>query len=193
MFQAMSSVDPSLRFPRDFFLRPALQVAPQLLGCLLASREGDVLVGGLITEVEAYEDENDPASHAFGGPKARNQPMFEQVGRAYIYFIYGNHFCFNVVCHRPGRAGAVLVRGLSPTAGQSTMLERRKRVPLTNGPGKLCQALALDIRHNRVDLTEPDGPIVLAPAGLQPQSVISSPRIGISKAQELPWRFWAEF
>ena len=160
--------------------RPADLVAPQLLGASLML-DG---IGGIIVETEAYEPD-DPASHSYGGPTARNAAMFGPPGRAYVYRSYGIHWCFNVVC-RTG--SAVLVRALQPTAGLDTMMERRGTtdpLALASGPGKLTQALALSREHDCLPL---DGALVLAPAGKRYEIAIG-PRIGITKAMERPWRF----
>ena len=144
-------------------------------------------VGGMIVETEAY-DIDDPASHAFRGPTPRNAPMFGPPGRAYVYRSYGLHWCLNIVCgSRPG--GAVLLRALEPTAGLETMRERRgvedvRR--LCAGPGSLCRALGVDIRHNDLPVDAP--PFQLTPA-LSAPSIVAGPRIGITKAADTPWRF----
>ncbi|CAN0430327.1 unnamed protein product, partial [Phaeothamnion confervicola] len=151
-------------------------------------------VGGRIVETEAYTDAEDPGSHSYRGPTPRNRLMFAEPGHAYVYFIYGNHFCFNVVAHPIARAGAVLVRAIEPLAGLETMLTRRgtgKDSQLTNGPGKLCQALAIAKSLNGSSLFGPilylgtDGHIPVEP-------VSSSTRIGLSQGIDLPWRYFLE-
>lgn len=143
-------------------------------------------VGGRLVETEAYLGQDDPASHAFRGPTPRARIMFEEVGRAYVYFSYGNHFCMNVVAHPEGKAGAVLLRALEPRLGIEKMLERRKRADfLAAGPGRLCQALGINLSHNGTDLLEGDPKLC---AG-DPLPVSASPRIGISRAKEAPLRF----
>ena len=171
--------------------RPAELVAPDLLGATLLV-EG---VGGIVVETEAYAPD-DPASHSFRGPTARNAAMFGPPARAYVYRSYGIHWCFNVVC-APG--SAVLVRALQPGAGVELMMARRgTRVPhaLASGPGKLCQALAIDLAHDGLPLDglSPEGqssgagPITLRPAPARPDIVVG-PRIGITRATDRPWRF----
>ena len=134
--------------PRSFYAASAALVAPRLLGHWLLRRTPEGFSGGLIVETEAYLAD-DPACHAFKGETVRNRSMFGPAGRAYVYFIYGNHWCFNAVCRPPGIGEAVLVRALEPTFGAAWMQGRRpvaREVELSNGPAKLCQALAIDRR-----------------------------------------------
>jgi DNA-3-methyladenine glycosylase len=144
-------------------------------------------VGGLVVETEAY-DATDPASHAFRGQTARNAVMFGPPGRAYVYRIYGLHWCLNIVCgDRPG--GAVLFRALQPTHGLDRMHERRGTDDtgrLCSGPGRLCQALAITAGQNGMAMDGP--PFELAMPDV-PVTVVAGPRIGLSKARERPWRF----
>jgi len=160
-------------------------VAPELIGALLLV-DG---VGGLIVEVEAYDHE-DPAAHGFGNRRTdRNASMFLAGGHVYVYRSYGIHWCLNVVCDEPGVAGAVLVRALQPTHGLAAMAARRgvgdERL-LCSGPGRLCQALGVTREHDglRIDrrpfsLRRPRTPV----------EIVTGPRIGISKAADLPWRY----
>jgi DNA-3-methyladenine glycosylase len=146
-------------------------------------------VGGRVVEVEAYHHE-DPASHGYLRRRsARNASMFLPGGHAYVYRSYGIHWCLNVVCAAEGDPDAVLIRALEPTAGLEQMRARRglddpRR--LCSGPGKLCQALGVDRRHDGLPLDEP--PFELRPRAAEPE-IVAGPRIGISKAQELPWRY----
>lgn len=163
------------------------EVARALLGALLCV-DG---VGGRIVETEAYDGE-DPASHSFIGPTARNAAMFGPPGHAYVYRSYGIHWCLNVVCGDAGHGAAVLIRALEPLRGLEQMRARRGLADerlLCAGPGRLCQALAIDRRHDALPLDRP--PFELVPADTA-QAVRVGPRIGISKAAERPWRFGIE-
>ena len=166
---------------RSFFDRPVLEVARDLIGATLLV-DG---IGGPLVEVEAY-DETDPASHSFRGPTARNAAMFGPPGHAYVYRIYGIHWCLNFVC-RPG--SAVLVRALEPTNGVELMRQRRGPLPdrqLCSGPGKLCEALGIDRRHDHLPLDRP--PFVLLAADRE-HLIHTGPRIGLTKGADTPWRF----
>jgi DNA-3-methyladenine glycosylase len=145
-------------------------------------------VGGRIVEVEAYE-ETDPASHSFGGPRGRNVVMFGEPGHLYVYRSYGIHWCANVVCGPPGHGSAVLLRALEPTHGLAEMRARRGIMRdrlLCSGPGRLTQALGLTGADNGADLTAPRFRL-LSPE--RAPAVIRTPRIGITRATELDWRY----
>ncbi len=169
---------------RDFFARSVHAVAPELLGATLLV-DG---VGGTIVEVEAY-DGDDPASHGFRGPTPRNASMFGPPGAAYVYRSYGIHWCLNLVCEAEGHAAAVLLRALEPTEGIERMRLRRgldEPQLLCAGPGRLCQALGVTREHDGLALDAP--PFELrAPAERVP--VATGPRIGISVAGDVPWRY----
>ena len=170
--------------PRLDFSAPSDVVAQALIGATLLV-DG---VGGLIVETEAY-DREDPASHAHPGPTARNAAMFGPPGHAYVYRSYGLHWCLNLVCREAGHGAGVLIRALEPTAGLQRMRERRglddSRL-LCAGPGRVGQALGITREHNGMALDAP--PFQLLPARAA-QPVVSGPRIGISKAVDVPWRF----
>jgi DNA-3-methyladenine glycosylase len=162
-------------------------VAPDLLGKIL-------VVGpctGRITEVEAYGGTDDAASHAVRGQTPRNAVMFGPAGVLYVYFTYGMHHCANVVTGPVGNAQAVLLRGIEPIEGTEEIRLRRPRArrdrDLANGPGKLCAAFDLDLRHNGLDLTK--GPIAILDDGNTPTGVAIGPRVGITKAADTPWRW----
>ncbi len=168
----------------DWLARDAVTVARDLIEARL--RVGGV--GGIIVETEAY-DPADPASHSFGGPRPRNAAMFGPADRAYVYRIYGAHWCFNIVCDRTRPGSAVLIRALEPTDGLEVMAGRRGTDDLRNlcsGPGKLCQALAIDKALDHAPLDAP--PFVLEP-GTPLAGLAVGPRIGITKGADTPWRF----
>jgi DNA-3-methyladenine glycosylase len=172
---------------RDFFARSVHEVAPDLIGTTLVV-DG---VGGVIVEVEAY-DQEDPASHGFRGRTPRNKAMFGPPGHAYVYRSYGIHWCLNFVCERPGRAEAALIRALEPTHGVETMRERRGVEPLRalcSGPGKLCQALALTRDHDGAALDGPPFALYDRPAA---PPIVTGPRVGITRGTELSWRYGLE-
>lgn len=180
--------------PRDFFARNALDVAPDLLGCLLTTRSPQGSVTVRITEVEAYAGAQDPASHAYRGRTARNAVMFGPPGHAYVYFIYGMHYAVNVVCMPDGIAEAVLIRAGEVVDGLSLAhtrrLSTRGDADLARGPGRLASALGLTRELDGADLCEPDGPLTLEPGKPVDSALIrSGPRVGVSRAAELPWRF----
>jgi DNA-3-methyladenine glycosylase len=168
----------------EFFARSVHAVAPELVGATLLV-DG---VGGPIVEVEAY-DREDPASHGYGGRTVRNRSMFGPPGTAYVYRSYGVHWCLNLVCDEEGSAAAVLIRALEPEHGIKRMRERRglqhPRL-LCAGPGRLCQALGLTGEHDGLPLDRPPFELRSAPEEVK---VVRGPRIGISRAAELPWRY----
>jgi len=150
-------------------------------------------LAGRIVEVEAYGGADDPASHAHRGPTPRNRVMFGPPGMTYVYFTYGMHHCFNVVCGRDGRAAAVLVRALEPLLGLAAMRRRRGGAEperIARGPGSLARALGLDRAHDGLDLTR--GPLWIADlaAWRGGRAVARGPRVGIRLAAERPWRYW---
>jgi len=168
----------------DFFARSVHDVAPELIGVTLLV-DG---VGGEIVEVEAY-DREDPASHGYRGLTARNAVMFGPPGHAYVYRSYGVHWCLNLVCGEEGDPQAALVRALAPTHGLEAMRARRgveDERALCSGPGKLCQAIAITRAQDGLPLDRE--PFNLLPRAREPEVVVS-PRIGISQAVDLPWRY----
>jgi DNA-3-methyladenine glycosylase len=197
--------------PRSFFDRPALEVAPALLGCVLEHQTPDGLVAVALTEVEAYAGAADPASHAYRGQTRRNAVMFGPPGHAYVYFTYGMHFCVNLVCLPHGTAEAVLLRAGAIVDG--VPLARRRRVTsradadLARGPALLCQALAIDRVQNGADVCDPASPLRIraaarapapGPGGTRPgpapgrAGVRSGPRVGVSAGADVAWRFWTD-
>src|ERR1700733_13145692 len=165
--------------PRGFYLDPPDVVARKLLGKLLV-RPGESMVGRIV-EVEAYFGESDPASHSFPGKTARNAVLFGPPGRAYIYFIYGMHFCLNVSCEPEGRAGGVLFRALEPICGLKLS---------TTGPGRLCKAFGITrARDNDVDFTSPKSDLQIQDDGYSANDILITPRIGITKEAARPARY----
>ena len=179
--------------PRSFYNKGTVTVARKLLGKLLVRWKGRFKLIGRIVEVEAYRGRDDPASHAYRGRTPRNKPMFGDPGHAYVYFTYGNHYCLNVTTQRRGIAGAVLIRAIEPLNGMSLMKRFRPEVSelqLTNGPGKLTKAFAIDKSLNETDLTK-QGPLFIAQRRKKSSLVIErSPRIGITSGKEHLWRFY---
>jgi DNA-3-methyladenine glycosylase len=182
--------------PEEFYRHDPAQVARGLLGKVLIRKlDGHALIGRIV-ETEAYLGEGDPASHSFPGLTSRNSVLFGPPGRAYVYFIYGMHYCLNVSCEPDGKAGGVLFRALEPVAGMAEMARLRKLAPdvsgrlLTSGPGRLCQALGITRENiNGVDLTDAKSVLYIADDGYVPKGVTLTPRIGISKASDRPLRF----
>ena len=157
-----------------------------LLGCVLSRRSPEGLASGVIVETEAYRPE-DPACHAYKGPTMRNRTMFGGPGLAYVYLSYGTHRLLNVVCEGEGVGSAVLIRALRPTEGREIMARRRGRESnLCNGPGRLTQALAIDLSHDGRDLTRGDLNIS---SGEPSGEIAATTRIGITRGTELPWRY----
>jgi DNA-3-methyladenine glycosylase len=170
--------------PTDLFARSVHEVAPELIGATLLV-DG---VGGRIVEVEAY-DQQDPASHGYRGRTERNASMFGPPGHAYVYRSYGIHWCLNLVCEEEEVASALLIRALEPTHGVASMRERRGVSDLRllcSGPGRLCQALGVTREHDGLPLDRP--PFELRPRA-EAAEIRIGPRIGISRAAELPWRY----
>jgi DNA-3-methyladenine glycosylase len=183
---------------RSFYLPSAEAVAPLLLGHWLIRNLPSGPCGGPIVEVEAYLGAKDPASHSFGGETTRNRAMYGPPGRAYVYLIYGFHFCVNAVCRPAGCAEAVLIRALEAETGLEAMRLNRPvttALALTNGPGKLCAALAIDRKLDDVDLCDASSPLFIAcnpdveRFRRQRGPVTASTRIGITKAAHMPLRF----
>jgi len=183
-----------LPLPREFYARPVLAVARACIGKLLVHRTKQGLVAGRIVETEAYRGPEDRAAHSYGGRRtARTEVMFGPPGYAYVFFVYGMHYQFNLVTSKDGAPHAVLVRALEPVLGIPLMAERRDLPPhareLTNGPGKLCQALGIGRESYDVDLC---GRTLFLAEG-PPVRSASAKRIGVDYAgdwAEKPWRFY---
>jgi DNA-3-methyladenine glycosylase len=181
--------------PREFYDRPTLDVARDLLGKVLVHRTAGGVAAGIIVETEAYIGENDPACHAAPGPTRRNEPLYGEPGHAYVYFTYGMHCLFNAVTERRGFPAAVLVRALEPVDGEDLMRRRRRRHldahELCRGPGNLARALGITLEDNRADLTRVPrrgAALWIEDRGLGVEAVWWTPRIGIRLGTEHPWR-----
>lgn len=183
---------------REFFDRDPRPVSHDLLGKILVRREGRKLLAARVVEVEAYLGADDPAAHAAAGRTARNAVLFGPPGYAYIYFIYGNHYCLNVSTLPDGTAGGVLFRAAEPLAGIEDMAllrdidvaSTRDLRLLTSGPGRLAEAFGITReRDNGKDLTTTRSDLWLADDGYRPERVITTKRVGITKAAELPLRY----
>ncbi|MEZ0089316.1 DNA-3-methyladenine glycosylase [Streptacidiphilus sp. EB129] len=180
---------------REFFARPAHQVAPDLLGHVLVRQEPEQTIACRITEVEAYEGATDPASHGYRGPTGRNAVMFGPAGYLYVYWIYGMHHAANIVCGPEGQSHAVLLRAGEIIEGRPHATLRRPTArnhdELAKGPGRLTLALGIDRTLNGVDLCSAGSPVQATVGKPDPDAdVRSGPRTGISKAMDTPWRFW---
>lgn len=177
----------------EFFDRSVHDVARDLIGCELAVEQPEGLTAGVIVETEAYEAA-EPACHAHVGLTERTAPLFGPPGLAYVYLSYGIHSLLNAVAEPEGSAAAVLIRALEPTRGLELMRERRGRdelAELCSGPGKLTEALGVGLELNEAPLYEPPFRVSPRAAEWRRVEIVSGPRIGITKATELPWRHCA--
>lgn len=188
---------PGRRLPARFFLRSPVEVAPELLGCLLVHTppDGDRLVGRIV-EVEAYlGDGTDPSAHCHAGPTPRNRSLFGPPGRLYAYRSYGIHTCVNVVCRPSGIGAGILLRAAEPIEGEAAMRRHRglaadaPRTSIASGPGRLAQAFAIGLEQDGEAFDGQRLAIHRAPRGAEPGRVIAGPRIGIRRAMALPYRF----
>jgi DNA-3-methyladenine glycosylase len=184
------------RLPRDFYDRPTLTVARELLGKVLVHRTPGGIAAGMIVETEAYIGEDDPACHAAPGPTARNAPLYGPPGIAYVYLNYGIHYLVNAVTESDGHPAAVLIRALQPLDGVGLMAKRRAPdgrhidvADLCRGPGNLTRALGITLASNLLDLTGQR--LYIEDRGIAIDDVSWGPRIGIRVGVERPWRCWA--
>ncbi|MDA3630299.1 DNA-3-methyladenine glycosylase [Saccharopolyspora oryzae] len=182
---------------RDELALDPLWVARRLLGCELRSNSPEGEVGVRLVEVEAYRGLDDPASHCYRGRTERNAVMFGPAGHLYVYFVYGMHFCINVVCLTDGVPGAVLLRAGEITAGHDLARSRRpavrKESQIASGPARLAGVLGITREHNGIDLTDPASPIRLVNGSpVAEDDIRSGPRVGVAAAMDLPWRTWVD-
>jgi DNA-3-methyladenine glycosylase len=184
--------------PSDFYARDPRAVSRDLLGKVLVRRQQRKLLTARVVEVEAYLGQDDPASHSFSGRTSRNFVLFGPPGFSYVYFIYGNHYLFNVSCLPDGQAGGVLFRALEPISGIEHMAEARDISidaagdlrKLTSGPGRLADAFGITReRDNEKDLTSSKSDLFIADDGFRPRHIEITPRIGITKAAQRPLRY----
>ena len=183
---------------REFYDRDPRQASHDLLGKTLVRKDGRKLLAGRIVEVEAYLGSDDPAAHSAAGRTARNDVLFGPPGHAYVYFIYGNHYCFNVSCLPDGIAGGILFRALEPLIGidemaaarDVTVASTRDLRSLTSGPGRLAEAFGINrVRDNAKDLTSRKSDLYIVDDGYTGSKVLVTARIGITKAAALPLRY----
>jgi DNA-3-methyladenine glycosylase len=177
---------------REILQLPSIEAAPRLLGCYITRETPQGRIKVKIVETEAYHQE-DPASHSFRGRTPRTAPMFEAGGRLYVYFTYGRHYCLNIVVGQKGVGEAVLIRAAEPLDGIEIIQKNRGVTDirnLTNGPGKLAQALGIrDTKLSGKILNKSS--IVLTPGvPIEPEDIVTAPRVGIRHAIDLPWRFY---
>ena len=181
--------------PRDFYARPTLEVAADLIGKVLVHETARGITSGIIVETEAYIGESDPACHAAPGPTVRNAPLYGPPGFAYVYLNYGIHYLVNAITEPEGSPAAVLIRALEPLEGQAMMRRRRQAAAslsassLCRGPGNLSRALGISLKHNRSDLTH--SPLRIEDRGLVRRDVVWGPRVGINVGVEHAWRCYA--
>lgn len=188
----------SAPLPVSFYLRDVTQVARDLLGKRLIHNSPGGILTGMITETEAYDGHDDPASHSYPGPKPRNTMMFKEGGILYVYRSYGIHFCANAVTGAEGYGAAVLIRSVEPESGKNVMAANRfgaagvgkkDAAVISNGPGKVCQAFGIDMSHNGVSLQ--NGAVNICDSDpVEDAAVGMSERIGITKATDRMWRFY---
>ena len=174
-----------------------VDLAHLLLGAVIETSTPEGVVSARLVEVEAYRGEDDPASHCYRGKTARNEVMWGPAGHLYVYFVYGMHFCANVVGREDGEAGAVLLRAAEITDGAALARVRRKAArrdtELARGPARLTSALGIGPQHNGADLVDPSSPVrLLTGEEIAPERIRSGPRVGVAAGHDTPWRFWIE-
>ncbi|MEE3330243.1 MAG: DNA-3-methyladenine glycosylase [Myxococcota bacterium] len=194
-------MNPGRRLSREFFERPCLEVAPELIGKWFLHRlPSGARVGGRLVEVEAYlGDGSDPAAHSHRGPTPRNQTLFGPAGRLYVYQSYGIHICVNAVCEAAGSGTAVLLRALEPvTEPRPNAAMRRLRglpdaaspLEIARGPGRLGQAMSFELAHDGANLQRGAIGLYEGPSGSEAPTVAAGPRVGLTKATALPYRYY---
>lgn len=193
----MKDILNSPKLDKPFYVRNVVKVAKDLLGKTLVRKVNGRTLAGTIVEVEAY-DAGDEASHSFNGRSQRNEVMFEEGGLLYVYFIYGVHYCCNIVTGKAEHGAAVLIRAVEPlnhfnylakNRFDKTEISEKEKINLTNGPAKFCQAFKIGRSDNGVNLLG-NKIYILDQSGLRKNQIVQTTRIGITKSKELPWRFY---
>lgn len=184
-------------FKREELAVDPIDLAHLLLGSMIETVRPEGTVRARLVEVEAYRGEDDPASHSYRGRTARNEVMWGPAGHLYVYFVYGMHFCANVVGREDGEAGAVLLRAAEIVDGTDLARARRKaartEAQLAQGPARLTSALGIGPQHNGADLVDADSPVrLLTGEEIPAERVRSGPRVGVAAAHDTPWRFWLD-
>ena len=193
-----SSFEIFSKLPRDYYNRPLLDIAKDILGKAFVRKINNKMLAGIIVEVEAYDGRTDEAAHSFGGITNRNKIMFEEGGLLYVYFIYGIHYCCNIVTGKNGIGNAILIRGIQPMIGVEEMLINRfgesnftdkHKFSVTNGPAKITKAFGINKSQNGINLNGNE--IYLCDSNFPKDfKIVTTTRIGIKKSAELPWRFY---
>ncbi|MEO6695087.1 MAG: DNA-3-methyladenine glycosylase [Ignavibacteria bacterium] len=180
--------------PRKFYLRDSIEVSKDLLGKILVKKTDDIILTAKIVETEAYVGEHDPASHAYMKITERNKVMYDKGGKVYVYFIYGNYFCFNIVTGIKGQGNATLIRAVEPMEGIEKMKMYRNKIKnihdVSNGPSKLCMALNIDKKLYGEDVTEEKTIFVSLPLKKENFQIATSRRIGLNVGVDYPYRFF---
>ncbi|MCE1163986.1 MAG: DNA-3-methyladenine glycosylase [Bacteroidetes bacterium] len=188
----MPDIADKYKLHENFYLQDTLTVSAALLGKILVRKTGRHVLSGKIVETEAYLGDSDPACHAYGRVTPRNHTLYMKGGIAYVYFIYGNYYCFNVVTERKGVGAAVLIRAVEPFTGVEQMKLRRPKIrtehDLTNGPAKLCLSFGIDRKLNEADLQSDE--IYISKGNKEKFTIAVSRRIGIEKGAHFPYRFF---
>ena len=184
-------------FKREELAVDPLDLAHLLLGAVIETTRPEGTVTARLVEVEAYRGQDDPASHSYRGRTARNEVMWGPAGHLYVYFVYGMHFCANVVGREDGQAGAVLLRAAEVVGGTDLARARRKaarkETELAQGPARLTSALGIGPQHNGADLVDPESPVrLLTGDEIPPDRIRRGPRVGVAAAHDTPWRFWID-